>query len=98
MYLPDSFAQDYTQWHLPKGAKARLGKGLFSGKIQYSPDGTRLAVVGFSRIWIYDTQTYQDLALLTGHQERVTSLAFSPDGETLASGGADDNIHWSGSE
>ena len=22
------FAQDYTQWGLPKGAKARLGKGL----------------------------------------------------------------------
>ena len=25
-----TFAQDYTQWHLPEGAKARLGKGELS--------------------------------------------------------------------
>ena len=25
LYLPSSFAQDYTQWNLPEGAKARLG-------------------------------------------------------------------------
>ena len=86
LYPSDSFAQDYAQWHLPEGARARLGKGLFSGKVQFSPDGARLAVVGFSRVWIYDTQTYQELALLTGHQERIASLAFSPDGQTLASG------------
>ena len=24
-YLPSTFAQDYTQWHLPEGAKVRLG-------------------------------------------------------------------------
>ena len=27
LYLPTSHAQDYTQWNLPEGAKARLGKG-----------------------------------------------------------------------
>ena len=25
--LPTTYAQDYTQWGLPEGAKARLGKG-----------------------------------------------------------------------
>ena len=24
---PNTIAQDYTKWHLPEGAKARLGKG-----------------------------------------------------------------------
>ncbi|RKU29454.1 hypothetical protein C6499_08830 [Candidatus Poribacteria bacterium] len=41
----DTFAQyqAYMQWRLPKGAKARLGKGNIS-EVVYSPDGTRLAV------------------------------------------------------
>ena len=39
--VPNTFAQDYTQWGLPEGAKARLGKGRISGNIMYSPDGTQ---------------------------------------------------------
>ena len=35
--LSNTFAQDYTQWELPEGAIARLGKGGIR-KIQYSPD------------------------------------------------------------
>lgn len=37
----NTFAQDYTRWGLPDGAKARLGKGWIN-EIQYSPDGTHL--------------------------------------------------------
>ena len=29
-YVPNTLAQDATQWHLPEGAKARLGKGSIS--------------------------------------------------------------------
>ena len=42
LYLPSSFAQEYTQWGLPEGAKARIGKGTIN-EIAYSPDGTQLA-------------------------------------------------------
>ncbi len=35
--------EPYTQWGLPPGAKARLGKGAI-GRIRYSPDGAQLAV------------------------------------------------------
>ncbi len=35
-----TLAQDYTQFGLPEGAKARLGKGAI-GEVQFSPDGSR---------------------------------------------------------
>ena len=37
LFLPITFAQDYTQLNLPEGAKLRLGKGGIDG-IQYTPD------------------------------------------------------------
>ena len=94
LFSINTFAQDSPQWHLPDGAKARLGKGSIS-EIQYSPDGTRLAVAGSIGIWLYDTTTYRELALLTGHTSytnRVECVAFSPDGRTLASGNGDNTI------
>ena len=83
--IHSTFAQDYTRWNLPEGAKARIGKG-FIRQIAYSPDGTRLAVASSIGTWIYDAQTGEELDLLTGHTEYVRSVAFSPDGLALASG------------
>ena len=65
LFTLNTFAQDYTRLALPEGAKARLGKGSIN-EIQYSPDGTRLAVASSIGIWLYDTTTYQEVALLTG--------------------------------
>ena len=67
---------------------ARLGKGTIN-EIAYSPDGTRLAVAGSVGIWFYDTATHREAALLTGGATKTTSIAFSPDGGTLATGGGD---------
>ena len=89
--LSNTFAQDYTQWHLPEGAKARLGKGWIS-EIKYSPDGTKLAVASGIGIWIYDAQTGEELDLLTGHTNNVNSVAFSSDGNVIASGSEDGMI------
>ena len=80
--------EPHTQWGLPEGAKARLGKG-YLGEIAYSPDGTRLAVASSIGIWLYDAQTGQEVALLTRHTKGVSSVAFSPEGWTLASGSYD---------
>ena len=43
-------------------------------------------------VWLYDAETYRELALLTGHTDWVISVAFSPDGGTLASASLDDTI------
>ena len=89
-FLSSTLAQDSPQWHLPKGAKARLGKGRISN-IAYSADGSLLAVGTSIGIWVYDVHSRTELTLLTGHTSVVTSIAFSPDGTTLASGGSWDD-------
>ena len=91
-FAPDTFAQDSVLWHLPEGAKMRLGKGRIHD-IDYSPDGTRLAVASTVGTWLYDTQTCKEVDLLVGHTDWVNSVVFSPDGKTIASGGRDNTIH-----
>ena len=89
--MQNNLAQDPMQWNLPEDAKARLGKGRIS-EIQYSPDGTILAVASGIGIWLYDTTTHQETSLLTDHTGLVNRLAFSPDGHTFASGDRDGTI------
>ena len=75
----------YPQWELPKGAKARLGKGDINA-IQFSPDGTRLAVGTDIGVWLYDAKTGEEISLFAGV---CGSIAFSPDGRFLVNGGGD---------
>ena len=83
--LPSSFAQEYKQWKLPNGAKMRLGKGRVSD-LQYSPDGTLLAVASSIGTWLYDAHTGAEVSLLTKDTRQVNSVAFSPDGNAIATG------------
>ena len=88
LFLSDGFAQDYTQWHLPEGATARLGKGKIND-VKFSPDGNRLAVATDIGIWIYDAHTGAEIVLIKvqprGIQTAYT-IAFAPDSKTLAVG------------
>ena len=86
--LNGSLAQDEAESHFAEGAKMRLGKGRIND-IKFSPDGRRFAVATSIGIWMYDTQTGEELSLiavLPGEGRDVTAMAFSPDGKTLASG------------
>ena len=83
LYLPHSFAQEYTQWELPKDAIARLGKGRIND-MEYSPDGTVFAVATTAGIWLYDTETYQETALLVRNNKGVEKIKFGPEGTILA--------------
>ena len=75
--------KDYSKWELPHAAKMRLGKGGIND-MQFSPDGTQLAVGNDMGIWLYNVKTGKEISLFTGICE---SLAFSPDGRFLANGG-----------
>ena len=84
LFVPHTTAQDYTTWKLPEGAKARFGKGRVK-RMQYSPDGTQLAVATDIGVWVYDANSGGLLQLFTGHRDRVNSVVYSPDGNTIAS-------------
>ncbi|MFK7931830.1 MAG: WD40 repeat domain-containing serine/threonine protein kinase [Myxococcota bacterium] len=60
-----------------------------------SPDGSLIAAgerSGLARIW--RTSDGKELAVLSGHTERVQALVFSPDGRTLATGSWDETIRF----
>ena len=79
----NEITKDYTQWALPKEAKARLGKGGINA-MQFSPDGAQIAVGSNIGVWLYDVETGKEISLFAG---MCQSLAFSPDGRYLANGG-----------
>ena len=81
----NTIAQDTSQWGLPEGAKARLGRGRFFD-LKYSPDGTRVAAPSSTGIWLYDSATGDPVSLMRiGNVFATGSVAFSPDSRTLAS-------------
>ncbi|MCG9130536.1 PD40 domain-containing protein [Candidatus Poribacteria bacterium] len=64
----------------------------------YSPDGKTIASTSWDKpermrgrsipaVEIWDVATGEDKAILIGHLWRVNSIAYSPDGETIATGG-----------
>lgn len=104
-FLSNGYTQEYTTWGLPDGAKTRLGKGKITA-IEFSADGSQIAVASSVGIWLYNARTGKELALLPGHREgfstsvfsgfggtlTINTLAFSPDGKLLASASEDGTI------
>lgn len=54
--------------------------------LAFSPVGTRLAVGTYGQVILYDTATWKPAAAFTKVTDSVRSLAFHPDGRTLAVG------------
>jgi WD40 repeat protein len=55
--------------------------------LDYSPDGTLLAVAGYHEVLLHKADGSGLVARLIGLSERIQSLAFSPDGKQLAVAG-----------
>ena len=87
LLLPNVFAQHYTQWQLPDGAKARFGKGWIND-IKFSPNGSQLAVATTIGVWLYDVRTGEETVLFTGLMRGANAISYSPGGLILAA------AHW----
>ncbi len=82
----DETTQNHAHWKLPKAAKARFGKGGITA-IQFSPDGTLLAVGSHIGVWLYDMETGEEKSLFGGGM--CEALRFSPDGRFLTASSAE---------
>ncbi|MCG9129984.1 WD40 repeat domain-containing protein [Candidatus Poribacteria bacterium] len=92
--VPISIPQEQTtpSYKLPVGSITRLSKGSI-GNIQYSPDGTQLAVASSIGIWIYDTTTWHPLHLLTKDDVSIVFFDYHPMKNNLVSFGDDYTIN-----
>ncbi|XZE55278.1 hypothetical protein SH139x_001280 [Planctomycetaceae bacterium SH139] len=88
---------EVDNWHLQRtmlnpevqdsGTRLRFSDGRFS------PDGELVAVASSGgKVYIHDTETGNLVTVLSGHANQVKSLAFTPDGLTLASGSDDGTL------
>jgi WD40 repeat protein len=69
---------------------ARWGKGRIGGPA-WSPDGKSFAVGASIGIYLYDAETFEETNFLPSSSE-VMTIAYSPDGTTLASGFYDGTV------
>jgi len=67
------------------------------GRLAFSSDGAQLAASDLAgTITVWETTGWQLWGKLLGHQQAVTAVVFTPDGQLLASAGADRSVKlWS---
>ena len=76
---PENAFQKYDMENPPVYADAPIVTSM-----DYSPDGSLLAIAGFHEVILQDAFEGGTVARLVGLSERIESVAFSPDGSMLA--------------
>jgi WD40 repeat protein len=55
----------------------------------WNPAGTHIAVASEGEARVYDAKTGSRIATLAGHEGAIFAIAFTPDGQRVATGGYD---------
>jgi WD40 repeat protein len=88
------FSPTVTLWDATQGLELKnLVLSAPTTTISFSPDGKLLAVGTGKNIEIWNATTGVLVTTLTGHQDQVNVVAFSSDGKSLASTGADNQLY-----
>ncbi|MFO0800439.1 MAG: hypothetical protein U0804_23470 [Gemmataceae bacterium] len=81
-----------TAWDVRKRDPVHFPLKHTASAVALSPTGATLAVTDDWLVALFDVPKRQPRGTLKGHKGRVTSLAFSPDGATLVTGGWDQTV------
>ncbi|MFQ5967094.1 MAG: WD40 repeat domain-containing protein, partial [Acidimicrobiia bacterium] len=88
-----SFDGSARIWNVSTGEEQLLIPG-FSGSVDFSPDGTRLATGGETHVRIFDANTGQELLAVEAYERQeffegpgLADVEFSPDGKWFATSG-----------
>jgi WD40 repeat protein len=84
-------AKHIVLWNAATGETLRTIEES-GGELAFSPDGRLLAVGRGTTITLWDVDSASAVRTMDGHESRIYSLAFSPDGQTIASGGSDSTV------
>ena len=92
-------SQNITIWDVNSGDPKTTATGLVNNVnihtgmfVSFSPDGSTLAVGTDNAVTLWDVTKGQQLTTLNGHTDKVSSVAFSPDGKSVVSGSWDRSV------
>ncbi|MDE2887843.1 MAG: hypothetical protein OXR72_06480 [Gemmatimonadota bacterium] len=79
-------------WNIATGSTSTTYEGKSNECLAFSPDGSMFATMQNKSVKLYDMSTGDIVATFEGHNHFVTSVSFTPDGKSLASGSYDGTI------
>lgn len=88
-----AFTPAVTLWDAISGAVlADLVLEQTASGLSFSPDGSLLAITVGNSVQVWDVAAKTMLVSLSGHSDFAGQVAFSPDGKSLVSSGADNQL------